>query len=241
MQHRVLQPPVLPSADLEVPTPSEIAAEPTFRRASASFVAVHGGELAQAFLKALDSMGMVNDSTRFMCQRSPLVQGAFPSPPNWHVDYMPGTPNRFQLHVSQPTSGAIACVCSLDRISTTLFLDESVITLEEPAGDPRVATGNEYLEASGAPLNWCTPQVDALIADGLAQAKSITPNRIFQYDSRNLHRAPQFELTGGHRIVLRANTPPASFPYEIPVQDQLLRHRDFFFLLEGDTWQKYEL
>lgn len=238
MKHLVEQRALEIGGPLPDPTQADICSEPIFRRATASFVRGQGGDIARLFLNLLEDLGMITDKSRLMCQRSLFVKGAFPSPPNWHLDYMPGTPNVFAQHISKPTRGAIVNACSLGKVSATTFLAEGVVQLDEP--DPNVpsVTGGEYLEATTGRLNWCTPQINGLIASQRIGTRSIEPNLVYLYNSTNFHKAPQFTESGGYRIILKANTPPTDFPYAIPSRDELLSHPDFFFTLSGNEWTK---
>jgi len=238
MRHIVQQKPLTVAGNLSEPTQGDIQSEPIFRRATADFVRKNGGNIARLFLERLETIDLINDRSRFLCQRCLYVQGAYPSPPNWHVDYMPGTPVIFREHILNPTRGAIASLCSQEKVSTTTFLLPGSVVLEEPEHNELIAKGNEYLEATAGRLNWCTTQIEDLIAKERIRAESIAPNQIHLYDSSNIHRPPQFAQSGGYRVILRANTPPADFPYEIPIRNELLEHPDFFFTLTGDQWQK---
>ena len=220
------------------PTQSDICSEPIFRRATASFVRRHGGDIARLFLDRLEGLRMITDKSRLMCQRSLFVKGAFPSPPNWHLDYMPGTPNVFAQHISKPTRGAIVNVCSPGKVSSTVFLAEGVVHLDDPDCHVPSVTGGEYLEATRGQLNWCTPQINGLIASQRIGFRSIEPNLLYLYSSTNFHKPSQFTESGGYRIILKGNTPPADFPYAIPSRDELLSHPDFFFTLSGNEWTK---
>lgn len=238
MRRVVEQRPLVIGGTLPQPTQSDICSEPIFRRATASFVRGQGGDIARLFLDRLEGLGMITDSSRFMCQRSLFVKEAFPSPPNWHLDYMPGTPNVFAQHITNPTSGAIVNLCSLGKVSTTIFLTGGVVQLTEPDQYVPSVTGGEYLDATTGRLNWCTPQINALIAAQSIGFRSIDPNLLYLYNSANFHKPPQFTESGGYRIILKANTPPTDFPYAVPSRDELLTHPDFFFTLSSDEWSK---
>ncbi len=228
--------------ELEEPTQAEICAEPIFRRATPDFVRTHGGDIAQQFLLKLEQQGLVEDRTRLMCQRSPFVENAFPSSPNWHVDFMPGTKNVFASHISNPIRGSIACLCSKDRIATTSFLDKGSIMLDEP-DEPAHYKPGQYLALAEGETNWMSEQVNANLYNGTIKSALLTPNRIYKYDSRNLHVAPQFKESGGYRMIFRANTPPENFSEAIPAHDKILDIDDFYFTLEdgGTSWKKHIL
>lgn len=225
---------------LDEPTQADICAEPIFRRATPDFVRTHGGDMARQFMQKLEQRGMVNERTRFMAQRSPFVQDAFPSTPNWHVDYMPGTSNNFALHISNPVRGAIACLCSREKIATTSFLEEGTILIHEP-DVPQIYKGGEYLAAVEDQSNWATNQVKENIKNGTIQSSLLQPNRVYNYDSRNFHMPPQFSENGGYRMIFRMNTPPDNFQESIPAQDRILQIDDFYFTSEnnGMSWKKH--
>lgn len=235
------QTPPVGASLLEAPTQAEICQEPIFRRATWPFVREQGGNIVKQWLRSVEALGLITDRSRFMCQRSPFVAGAFPSPPNWHLDYMPGTPNEFARHVDTPTRGAMTCVCCAERIATTTFLTDGRLELTPPNQDAISIRGGEYLEVTSGHVNWCTPIIAQLILAGRLQSLSIEANRVYLYDSRNFHRAPRFAQSGGFRLVLKVNTPPDDFPFDIPKRDELLKVPDFYFVLDGNTWRKETL
>ena len=226
--------------ELATPSPADIESEPAFRRASPDFVRRSGGALAREFIEGLDRLGLVSDRSRFLCQKSPIVEGGFAVPPNWHIDRMPGSQFNLREHLSEPVHGVIACVCPENRPYTTEFLHNGTLILDEPEVTDAFHKPGEYLVENSGAMNWTTGQIDAQLAEGRVEKKVIEPNRAYEYDSTFYHRAPRFPATGGMRLILRVNTPPASFTHPIATNDVLLEDSGAYFQLsdDGEHWQK---
>ena len=160
-----------PLFDLGCPSREDIESEPVFRRASADFVRRHGGELARGFLEQLERRGLVSDRSRFLCHRSPIVRGAYPVPPNWHIDRMPGTEFNLKEHLEQPIDGVIACICSEDRPYTTEFLYDGSVVLDEPEQTEAFHRPGEYMVHESGVMNWTTAQIDAQLEAGKVRKK----------------------------------------------------------------------
>ena len=241
MVHRLLQ--KLPEiiGKLPEPTQEDILNEPTYRRATPDFVFSNGGQFAKYFLTKADEIGLISDSSRIMCQRSPILKGAYPSPPNWHVDRMPGTAFNLNEHLNDPIPGAIASICSLDKIETTEFLFDGAITLNEPDSTEAFHKPGQYLEENQGLMNWTTDQIENQLNAGTVQKTSINPNAIYKYDSTYFHKPPGFIHDGGYRMIIRVNTPSKNFPHSIPINNHLLSDDKFFFTVseDGSIWHKH--
>ena len=220
----------------------DIINENTYRRASADFVSEFGGRLGKLFLEKTVAMGIINERSRFMCQRSPIVKGAYPSPPNWHIDRMPGSKFNLIEHLTQPVSGAIVSICSEEIVETTEFISEGYILLDEPVNTNKVHKPGQYLEDDEGEMNWTTEQIENQLRSGLLSKERIEPNAIYSYDSTFFHKCPQFSHKGGYRIIMRVNTPPADFPYSIPTDNRILGDNEVYFTLneENNRWKKYQ-
>ncbi len=225
-------------ATLPEPSQDDIRSERNFRRATAEFVLQHGGDLAKLFLQHVTELGMVSDSSRFMCQVSPIVRGSYPSPPNWHVDRMPGTVFNLVEHLATPVQGVIACLCSSGRIEATEFLCEGEVHLDEPACGA-VHKAGQYLHEDQGVMNWTTSQIGRQLESGSIRKRAVIPNRLYAYDSTFFHKPPRFTHDGGYRMFLRVNTPPTNFPHEIMTDNRILRDDGFYFRCDDDSrWQR---
>ena len=241
MIHRIKQ--KLPKIIGHLPevTQNDILEEKSFRRASADFAYKSGGSLVKLFIDIVDGLGLVNEQSRLMCQCSPIVNGAYPSPPNWHIDRMPGTHFNLIEHIAQPVTGAIVCICSKDIIETTEFISVGEIVLDEPSTTDLVHQPNQYLEDDQGPMNWTTSQIEAQLNKGTIQKKSIQANAIYDYDSTYFHKCPEFVHEGGYRIILRVNTPPNDFAHEIATRNEIIKEKEYYFRLSEDrnSWRKF--
>ena len=241
MIHRLKQ--QLPEVigQLPEPTQNDIISEKSFRRASPEFAYKNGGELVRLFLDILDSQGLVNDRSRLMCQCSPTVKGTYPSPPNWHVDRMPGTKFNLIEHITQPITGAIVSICSKEFIETTEFISEGEIVLDEPSDSDLVHQPNQYFDDDQGLMNWTTSQIEAQLDKGTIKKANIEANTIYDYDSTYFHKCPEFVHDGGYRIILRVNTAPEDFAYDIATRNEIIKEREYFFRLSEDrmSWKKF--
>ena len=241
MIHRIKQ--KLPKIIGHLPevTQNDILEEKSFRRASADFAYKSGGSLVKLFLNIVDGLGLVNEQSRLMCQCSPIVKGAYPSPPNWHIDRMPGTQFNLIEHITQPVTGAIVCICSKDIIETTEFISDGEVILNEPDATDRVHLPGQYLKDDKGMMNWTTGQIDQLLAKGSIQKKSIQANAIYDYDSTCFHKCPEFVHDGGYRIILRVNTPPENFEHDIATRNEIIKEKEYYFRVSEDrnSWQKF--
>ena len=234
-----------PEQLFEIGTPSreDIESEPVFRRASADFVRRSGGAIARKFIDSLDRLGLVEDSSRFLCQKSPIVEGAYAVPPNWHIDRMPGTQFNLREHLSEPIQGVIACICTRDKPYTTEFLHNGSVVLDEPEQTEAFHRPGEYVAHESGIMNWTTHQIDAQLEAGRVALKVIEPNHGYKYDSTFYHKAPRFPDSGGYRMILRVNTPPPQFRHAVATEDVLLDDQRAYFVLDesGQRWHKHLL
>ena len=230
-----------PVETIKRPTEEEIRKEKNFRRADPDFAYAHGGPILKDFLNKTDALGLVNEQTRIMCQISPIVQGTYPSPPNWHVDRMPGTIFNLHEHISHPIQGAILCVCSEENTETTEFISYGRIHLVEPGNTDAVHIAGQYMKDSEGLMNWPTFQIEEQIKAGELKMGRIDRNTIYRYDSTYFHKAPMFQKNGGYRIILRLNTPPVDFPYAVVTQNEVLPEQPYYFRVskDGTKWEKY--
>ena len=241
MIHKLFQKLPIPFAQIPEPSQSDIQKEPTYRRASVDFVYKNGGDLAKYFLKEVEKLGIITDFTRMMCQRSPIVKNKFPSPPNWHVDRMPGTRFNLKEHLTNLIPGVIACICSPDKIETTEFICDGELILEEPDITEAVHKSGQYLQNNEGLMNWTTEQIENQLKKGSVKKASIEPNTIYKYDSSYFHKPPGFSHDGGYRIILRLNTPPKNFPHKIATNDFIIPGDAFYFTVSEDEkiWHKH--
>ena len=201
----------------------DIASEAVFRRGDPDFVARMGGAFAKRILEVAKSLDMVRDNTRIMVQKTPMVRGAYPDVPQWHVDCMPGIQTKLAEAVRQRIDGLI-CVLLDRNLHTngggTLFLNGELDMKMDAEDDSDYVPGG-YLSLDAGDVNWIHPQVEAQLYRTV-HPSAILPNVIYRYRSDQLHRAPVMTGNSGHRIVVRLNTPPDDFEYEIPVQNTII-------------------
>lgn len=211
-------------APIGIPTnEKDIRSEAVFGSCDPGFFAQMGGAFAKRILQVAESLKMVRSDTRIMVQKTPMVRGAYPDVPQWHVDCMPGIPTKLAEAVRQRIDGLI-CVL-LDRNLThngggTLFL-EGELDLDMNAEDDSNYVPGGYLGLEAGDINWIHPQVEAQM-NRTVHLSAIQPNFIYRYQSDQFHRAPVMAGNSGHRIVVRLNTPPEDFGYEIPVQNTIM-------------------
>ncbi|MDB5259106.1 MAG: hypothetical protein JWO73_314 [Candidatus Taylorbacteria bacterium] len=241
MKHAIRQRFPKKAASVSIPTQEDILKEPLFRRATAGFVRQHGGRFAQEFLAHAEKLGLVSEKSRFMCQRSRFVEGAYPSSPDWHFDVIPGLPSSIEEHVTNPIVSAILCACSPDRVSTTEFISEGTVIIDDGSNERQHYKGGEYLHGTGGKVNFFHRQIEDAISRGEISAQSLEPNHIYVYDSSSLHRASKFTVSGGYRLIIRITNAPDGFMQEIPINDQILTpERDQYIVFVDGSSEVFE-
>ncbi len=220
----------------------KIASEPVFRRGDLNFVEGMGGPFAKKMLQIAEIFGMVRSTTRMLVQKTPVVSGAYPDIPQWHVDCMPGVPTKLADVVRQKIDGLI-CVL-LDKEANpdeqgTLFLKGELDLDMDPESDSDYKP-DSHLSRNSGNINWIHPQVEAQLGRTV-EASHLEPNTIYRYSSDQFHIAPVMNGSSGQRIVIRLNTPPEDYPHVVPVTNQLIRFEpSYFFQANEDhtTWQR---
>ncbi len=211
-------------ADLDLPVTEErIMSEFVFRRFHPSSVESLGKQYAKRILAVAESLSMVRDSTRMMVQKTPIVSGAYPDIPQWHVDCIPGLPAKLAETVRQRIDGLICVILDTEahpHDRGTLFLEGDLdLDMSEEADSDYVP--GSHMSVDTGRINWIHPQVQRQMGEKL-RVSHLTPNTIYRYSSDQFHQAPIMVGNAGHRIVIRLNTPPDNFQGTVPVSDQII-------------------
>lgn len=115
---------------------AEIAREPYLRRASPEFAYEVGGPILRVFLEIAYTDGYIYPNSLVRSQPSMFKEGAYPTPPHWHFDFIPGisptSHNDFEEAVYS-NRGLITCV--FDTVKhpdddATLFLAGDAVELD---------------------------------------------------------------------------------------------------------------
>jgi len=211
----IKQDPVLQIGELQF-SEDEIAAEPYLRRASPEFAHDVGGPITKRFVELADKAGRIQPGSLVRSQRTPFVEGSYPTPPQWHFDFIPGVqPSCYESLNRAIYSNTGLIVCLFDQElhpddTGTLFLADGEVMLDLDKRDEQ----NEYVPGKnfadgtkGGHVYWWDPQTRRQIAAGDIATTPLVPGGVYGYASHNMHHVSQMRSSFGSRMLLRMNNP----------------------------------